>query len=266
MPTAAVNDVELYYRIDGDGPAVAFCHGRASTHLSWCHQVVALQARYTCLTYDLRGFGRSTDGPGDPGLAAHGADLEALLDHLGIERTFVVAQSMGGFGALQFALKHPERVLGLVLSSTPAGVDDEVIVARVREAQEEAAGLPVTERVFRPAFVEKRPEMVHIWRAQQDASPRYPKSFLDPLWFGGGPQVEEVQRLAVPVLILAAEHDRSVPVAAAERLRELLPNARLRVAPDCGHCIYWERPEFYGRALLDFFAEVTAMVAGSVTP
>ena len=261
MPTVAINSVDLYFRVDGEGPAVVFCHGRASTHLSWCHQVVALRAHHTCITYDLRGFGRSSDEPDDPGLAAHCADLEGLLDHLGIAKAFVVGQSMGGFGALQFALRHPERVLGLVLTSTPAGVNDELLVARVREAREAVAGLPMPGRVFRPAFIENRPDMLYIRRAQQDASPRYPASFLAPMWFGGGPSVEEVHRLAVPTLILAAEHDTSVPISAAQRLQELLPNARLQVAADCGHCIYWERPDIYNRALLDFFADVGAVVA-----
>ena len=266
MPTIAGNRVILYYRVDGEGPAVVFCHGRASTHLSWCHQVVALRDRFTCVTYDIRGFGRSTEEPGAPGFAAHCDDLQGLLDHLGIDKAFIVGQSMGGFGALQFALRFPQRVLGLVLTSTPAGVKDDVLVSRVREAQEAASSMPMTERVFRPRFIETRPVMLYIWRAQQDASPRYPRSFLDPLWYGGGPTAEEVQHLSVPVLILAAEHDNSVPVTAARRLQELLPGARLQVAPDCGHCIYWEQPDFYNQALLGFFAEVGANVAGPVMP
>jgi 3-oxoadipate enol-lactonase len=265
VPTVAHNNVDLYYRVDGDGPPVVFCHGRASTHLSWSRQVVSLRDRYLCITYDMRGFGRSTDEADDPGLAAHCDDLAAVLDHLGVERTFLVGQSMGGFGVLQFALRYPERVLGLVLSSTPAGVDDEVLVARVREAQEAAAGLPLPGRVFRPHFIETQPEMLFIWLAQQAASPSYPKSFLAPLWYGGGPSAEDVRRLTVPTLILAADHDRSVPVAAAQRLQELIPNARVKVADECGHCIYWERPEFYNTALLEFFSEVEANVAGSLS-
>jgi pimeloyl-ACP methyl ester carboxylesterase len=108
--------------------------------------------------------------------------------------------------------------------------------------------------------------MLYIWRAQQDASPRYPRSFLNPLWYGGGPTAEEVQQLAVPALILAAEYDNSVPVAAARRLQELLPGARLEIVPDCGHCIYWEQPAFYNHALLDFFSTVGAIAAESVMP
>jgi pimeloyl-ACP methyl ester carboxylesterase len=266
VPTVAVNGVDLYYRVDGDGPAVLFCHGRASTHLSWCHQVVALRGDYTCVTYDLRGFGRSTEELHEPGFAAHCDDIHALLDHLQIDKAFLVGQSMGGFGALQFALRFPDRVRGLVLTSTPAGVNDDALVNLVRQAQEAAADMPMTERVFRPRFIETRPEMLYIWRAQQDASPRYPRSFLDPLWYGGGPTAEEVQSLAVPALILAAEYDNSVPVVAARRLQELLPGAQLQIAPDCGHCIYWEQPAFYNHALLDFFSAVRADVAGSVTP
>jgi pimeloyl-ACP methyl ester carboxylesterase len=263
VPTVAVNGVDLYYRVEGDGPAVVFCHGRASTHVSWCHQVVALRDRYTCITYDIRGFGRSTEQAHEPGFAAHCDDIQGLLDHLGLDKAFLVGQSMGGFGALQFALTFPQRVMGLVLTSTPAGVDDDALVTLVRKAQERAAAMPMTGRVFRPHFIETQPVMLYIWRAQQDASPRYPRSFLDPLWYGGGPTAQQAQQLVAPTLILAAEYDNSVPVAAARRLQELLPGARLQVAADCGHCIYWEQPDFYNQALIDFFVEVGAMV---VTP
>ena len=266
MPTAAINDVDLYYRVDGEGPAVVFCHGRASTHLSWCHQVVALRDRYTCVTYDLRGFGRSSQEPDDPGLAAHCDDLTGLLDHLGIGQAFLVGQSMGGFGVLQFARRYPDRVLGLVLTSTAAGVNDPILVDLEHRAQEAAAGMAMPGRVFRPAFIENNPMLLYIWRAQQDASPRYPKSFLAPLWFGGGPTASDLQGMTVPTLILAAEYDRSVPVVAAQRLQELIPNARLEVAPDCGHCIYWEKPAFYNDALLRFFAAVGAVGAGRLAP
>ena len=55
-------------------------------------------------------------------------DVEALLDHLGIEKAFLVSQSMGGITNLGFALRHPERVLGLVLGDTTGGIGDPSVV------------------------------------------------------------------------------------------------------------------------------------------
>lgn len=253
MPMAPVNGTDLYYRVDGEGPAVVFAHGRASTHLSWCQQVPAFADRYQVVTYDARGFGQSPDPTnGDPGMPSHLADLEGLVDHLDVESVFLVAQSMGGLAAMQYAVAHPERTRGLVLTSTPAGIDDEKVVRGVADTKERYADLPLPDRVFRPGFVEHNPQLLHMWFAQQDSSPPYPPSFLAPLLEGGGPSADDLAGLEVPTLVITARYDALVSPEVGERMCELIPDSQLAVAEDCGHCVYWERPIFYNRTIREF--------------
>jgi 3-oxoadipate enol-lactonase len=97
MPFMVTDGFRLYYEdTGGASPAVLFLHGAGGNHLSWWQQVPAFAEEYRCVTVDQRGFGRSPDLPGGPGVEALAGDALALLDHLGLARAAVVAQSMGG--------------------------------------------------------------------------------------------------------------------------------------------------------------------------
>ena len=117
MASAAVNGINLYYEEHGAGPAVVFAHGAGGNHLSWWQQVPVFSRKYRCVTFDHRGWGLSLDGH-DAGPAAFVEDLRELLDHLGIERAALVAQSMGGLTCLSFAIAYPQRVWALVMGNT----------------------------------------------------------------------------------------------------------------------------------------------------
>jgi pimeloyl-ACP methyl ester carboxylesterase len=95
----------LYYEdTGGDAPAVLFLDGAGGNHLSWWQQVPAFAEEYRCLTVDQRGFGQAPDVADGPGPAALATDALALLDHLGIARAGVIAQSMGGWAAVGLAV------------------------------------------------------------------------------------------------------------------------------------------------------------------
>src|SRR4030095_3328468 len=103
----------LYYEdTGGNAPAVLFLHGAGGNHLSWWQQVPVFAEEYRCVTVDPRGFGPSPDATGGPGPAALATDAIALLDHLGIARAAVVAQSMGGWAAVGAAVRAAGSFLG----------------------------------------------------------------------------------------------------------------------------------------------------------
>ena len=121
MPTAPVQGINLYYQTTGEGPAVVLAHGRGGNHMSWWQQVPVFSERYSCITFDHRGWGRSLQPPEAMGREAFVEDLRGLLDHLGIEEAFLIAQSMGGLTCLGFALADPRRTRALVLAGTTGG-------------------------------------------------------------------------------------------------------------------------------------------------
>jgi pimeloyl-ACP methyl ester carboxylesterase len=124
MSTATINGQQIYFEdTGGDGPSVIFGHGFLMDHEMFAAQVDALRATHRVITFDSRGFG-NTVFDGQPfsywDLAN---DCLGLLTHLGIERAVVGGMSQGGFVALRVALTAPERVRGLILLDTQAGVE-----------------------------------------------------------------------------------------------------------------------------------------------
>src|SRR5262245_46450063 len=124
MPTLPREGVSLYYEVHGEGPWLVFVHGAGGNALSWWQQGPECALHFRCVVYGWRGWGRSArSAPPDPALFAD--DLVALLDHLGIEKTALVGQSMGGWTVLGCALSHPTRVTHLALVGTLAGLTDD---------------------------------------------------------------------------------------------------------------------------------------------
>src|SRR5262245_24114665 len=120
----------LYYEDSGGaGCAVLFLHGAGGNHLSWWQQVPVFAEDYRCVTVDQRGFGQSLDRAGGPGPAALAPDALALLDHLGIARAAVVAQSMGGWAAVGAAIQAPARFWAVVMANTVGNLTNPEIAA-----------------------------------------------------------------------------------------------------------------------------------------
>ena len=172
MPLAAVNGIELYYEEQGEGPGLVFLHGAAGNHMSWWQQVPAFRDRFRCVTIDHRGFGRSTDPAGERA-ARFVDDLEALLDTLGIERTALVSQSMGGRSALGFAVRHPQRVSALVLADTTGGVDWPELNEKIAQSRARIEG-PLAVVALGPRFQERDPLRTFLYQQIAGLNPPDP--------------------------------------------------------------------------------------------
>src|SRR5262245_32993797 len=123
----------LYYEISGAGPALVFAHGLGGNHASWWQQVAHFAGRYTCVTFAHRGFFPSSPIAGGPDPGDYADDLAALLDHLDLAQVCLVAQSMGGWTAIEYALRRTGRLSALVLAATTGSIDLAQLLAGERE-------------------------------------------------------------------------------------------------------------------------------------
>ena len=128
---------EIYYECSGAGPAIVFAHGLGGIIFRGGKAGPAVSHRYTCVTFAHRGFSpsRVASGTADPALFE--GDLLALVDHLKLAEVRLVAQSMGGWACLNFALHHPQRIRALVMAATGGAADPNMLGEADRKAVED---------------------------------------------------------------------------------------------------------------------------------
>ena len=234
---------------------VVLLHGFAGTRHAWDLVADRLDPeRYRALALDLRGHGDARDRRPIT-FAACVADVAAAAP----ERFALCGYSMGGRIALHVALQHPDRVSRLVLVASTAGIDDPVMRAERRAADEKLAleveGGTIEDFADRwsrqPLFAGTPPEAAAFWRADlQRNDPAALAAVLrglgagvmEPLW-------ERLSELdGLPVTIIAGERDGRY-TATGRRLAAALRGARMLVVPGAGHGLPREAPQAVAAAI-----------------
>lgn len=250
MPVLMIGPDELYYEDQGAGPVIVLAHGVGGNHASWFEQVETLTRSYRVISFDHRGFGRSSDLAG-LGRAGFVDDLLALLDHLAVERAVLVGQSMGGGTCAAFAALHPERVAALVLaSSLHAIVEDETVAPLMAAARDATADLDQLDRVLDPGYRAAHPARARLYAALASFN-RTDRRTLGGEW----PLLVEPQAVGggKPVLFLAGLADPVFPVAAIRAVQARVPGSFL-VEFQAGHSVFFEQPAAFNDSLLSFLA------------
>jgi len=245
-------------------PAVLLIHAGVTDQRSWATVVDAL-ADHRCLTYDARGYGRTTYEPQDGWLPVD--DAVAVLDAYDVSSAIVIGCSMGGRTALDLALTHPGRVSALVL------IGSAVSGAPPLELE---PGLEGLEQLYDEA--DERGDLdeineleAQVWldgpfQPQGRVSGEARELFLDMNRIAldapdPGEQHEGVDawkscgEIAVPTLVMIGEHDLAHTQRNAAHLAEGIPGARLVDLPGVAHLPHLENDE-------KTLSEVTAFVAG----
>ena len=252
MPKAQINGIELYYESHGSGPAIVFAHGRGGNHISWWQQVAQFSSGYRCITFDHRGWGQSIAEFGSPLRENFTADLTVLLDHLGIQQTFLVAQSMGGFCCLEFALANPDRTLGLVLADTTGGV----ISPGVSEALGRATPPPDgVARSLAGSFIEKQPALTFLYQQIGGLNPeRGEDGVISGFRREDAPGEAAFLGWQIPTLLVVGEEDRIFPPDVIEEVHKVIPGSRMEVVPGSAHSAHFEQADVFNELLAEFCA------------
>ena len=255
MPFASINDIELFYdeqNPDNQEKSIIFLHGAGGNHLSWWQQIPHFRESYRCISIDHRGFGRSID-PSGIGNQRFVDDLEALIDHLKIERTNLIAQSMGGRSALGFSLRQPERVVTLVMAVTWgffSWPELERQITELQTAQVESEA-PLTTRALGKTFRDENPAGWFLYRQIFDLNPPRAIQKANP----DTPTLTEVSKLKIPTLFLVGSEDTITPPEIIKQVHEIVEKSKFEVVPECGHSIYFEAPALFNQIVAEFLSK-----------
>lgn len=253
----------LYYEVSGSGPALLFAHGLGGNHLSWWQQVAHFAPRYTCVAFAHRGFAPSDPVANGVDPADYAGDLAALIDHLGLSDVRLVAQSMGGWTMLEYALLHPDRVTALVLSSTSGTLDrrrSDPSGGTAYDAWLAAAEAAIADGLARgihPAMgeraAERFPALHLLYRSIDEMAGTLDKEKLRAgLRRTATRTLAEFKTFRVPTLLIAGGEDVVFPPFLASAIATGLPCGEAEIIDDAGHSPYFEQAAKFN-ALVDAF-------------
>jgi pimeloyl-ACP methyl ester carboxylesterase len=255
MPFADVNDQHIYFNDSGgDGAAVIFSHGFLMDHEMFEPQVRALAGEFRCITWDERGLGQ-TEANGEFTFWDSADDALALLSHLGIQKAFFVGMSQGGFIAMRAALRAPDRVLGLGLIDTQAGLEAEearpVYDAMVADWTTNGPSDPLTGSVasiiMSPGYDHSR--WIAKWQARPKEFIREPYRTL----IERDDISDRLADIAAPAIVFHGEADVAIPMDKAEQLLKEMGNCQELVRiPGAGHASNLSHPSEVNGPLVTF--------------
>jgi len=236
----------------GTGAPVVFVHAATGSSRVWEYQRPVFTARgFRVITYDRRGYGRSTADPAgaQPGTGAD--DLQGLMDFLKIDRFHLVGTAAGGFVAWDYALSFPQRLRSLVVANSIGGVQDpEYLEMGRRVRPPEFLAMPPDMRELGPSYRVANPAGAERWKAlERTARPGgtpAPQTFRNRVTFA------LLETIKVPTLLLTGDADLYAPPAVQRLFAARVKGAESVVVPEAGHSSYWEQPEIFNRSVLAF--------------
>ncbi len=255
----AVDGVRLAYAVAGEGPPLV----RAAnwmTHLGydiespvWKHWVRDLSLKNRFIRYDERGCGLSDWDAPDFTFDDWVADLESVVEALGLERFPLLGVSQGGAVAVAYAARHPERVSHLVLCGAYArgravrAAGDEEKRAAALDLDLARVGWGRDDPAFRQVFAAQfQPDGTRAdWAAfdqlqRRTTSPENAVRFLEE--FGRIDVRDEAEQVACPTLIMHSRDDHRVPMRFGEELAALIPDSRLVALSSNNHLLTAAEP------------------------
>ncbi len=251
--------------------AIVFVHGWLLSDCYWQPLIQALSGQFTCLSYDLRGFGQSEPGRADYSLSAYAQDLLALIDQLKLKRVWLVGHSLGGSIALWAAHLAPHRVQGVVCLNAGGGVYIRQAFEQFRGAGEQMvryrhpllAALPLLPMVFSRIMVQRplgrqwgQQRLMDFIRADADAArgallESTTRSEVHQL-----PQI--VSELTQPTLFVAGAQDSIMEPRYVRHLASFHPQfaqGNLLEFEDCGHFAMLEQTEATAQSIRGFIQQ-----------
>jgi len=242
MPILNHNNGNINYTVKGEGDPIVFIHGFGLDSRIWEKQVEELSKTNKVITYDMRGFGKSSL---PNGRYSHTEDLNQLLKELNIKKAKIVGHSFGGEIAVEYALKYPNEVNSLVLiSPSLRGVkvntqEWEAYVELGRTGDIEGLRKRILENPTFKDLKEGSKEMELIKEIVNDYSGfhfmnRDPREIIE------GNQ--EIKSLSCPVEVIIGERDEEVQKEVAKKFKDEI-GIEARVIPNCGHIGILEEPE-----------------------
>src|SRR5690348_9243912 len=285
MPYATVGkensgNIDLYYEDHGSGKPVVLIHGYPLSGASWEKQTAALLAAgHRVITYDRRGFGRSSQPTSGYNYDTFAEDLHKLVTQLELRDFALVGFSMGGGEVARYIGKYGSNGVSnavfiaaippflLKTPDNPEGVDKSVFdgIEKAVAADRYAFFTEFFKNFYNTdQLLGKRVSQEAVQASWNVAASASPTASLECVHTWYEDFRKDVAKIDVPTLIIHGDSDRIVPFSAAgNRTAKLIKGARLHVVSGGPHNIAWTHAEEVNSELINFLGKGAAKSAAS---
>jgi pimeloyl-ACP methyl ester carboxylesterase len=227
---------QIYWREWGQGPTILFLHGTWQTARQWDQLINLMEPAYRFVSIDLPGFGDSICPVPPQTIAQHVRMVDDFLTALRLPEVYLVGHSLGSWVAASYAVRHADRVKGLMLMS-PEGLelpnDGRDWTKKRRELRHKPLSWSLQEAIAPLTEINGRPSQARL-RAQAREMMLANQSLCDLIYGRSWPEIqgeqlnELISELAVPLLILQGQEDEARSIEMSQVYRDLAPHAQLR--------------------------------------
>lgn len=256
-------DGELtHYHELGEGTPILFLHGSGTgvtAAANWWLNLEEISKVGRCIAIDSIGYGQTVAAPDtEYGIREWVRHAVRVLDALGIEKTWIVGNSLGGWLAFQFAIDYPERLLGIVSMGTGGAKLTQALKGHsnptlTREGIRDTLELfvvnkdLVTDELVELRYASALNDTASDRLAQVVAARDRDREAL-PLDF------DVLSTLDVPVLLIHGVNDRVIPVSRTWEILNVIPHADAHIFSQCGHWSQVERADEFNQILTSYLS------------
>jgi len=265
MPKVKVNDIQVYYEVQGKGFPLLMIMGIAA-NLDWWEprMIQELSKKFKVVMFDNRGAGRTDISDRKYTIRLFADDTAGLMDALGISRAHIIGGSMGGMIAQELVLNYPEKVEKLVLCSTycggtkavqPSGKVQELLSADTSAFSPEEIIRMTIPILFTEDFTKKNSDIVEDSIQRMLKAPISNEAFMRQLnAITEFDTYDRLSQIRAPTLILHGKKDILVPPENGSILAKAIPNAKLVYFKNSAHGLIEEMEKMIP-ILLDFLTK-----------
>ncbi|WP_167341909.1 alpha/beta fold hydrolase [Nonlabens sp. SY33080] len=262
-------DASIYFEDQGDGDPIILIHGWPLSGAMWEYQVPDLiKAGYRVITYDRRGFGRSSRPYEGYDYKTMASDLHDLIDQLELEKVTLIGFSMGGGELAQYVADYgTDKINKLIFVASiapfllktddnPTGAPDDVFKGMEQNVKQDRLGFL---KEFGKGFVNYEDNKDRVSEGQlnynfQIAAQASPKGTLDCIGaFGRTDLREALKKVDVPTLFIHGSADEIVPIEPSSKQgHSLVKDSKLEIIENAPHGLYVTHKEELNKLLLNF--------------
>ena len=235
------NKVSYFDEGKGEIPII-FIHGFPFNKTMWKDQVSLLSASHRVIAYDVRGYGGSQAGVEEFTIDQFADDLFSLMDALEISKAVICGLSMGGYIVLNALTKQHERIVGLMLADTQCAADTEEgkdkrrkTIAFIKKNGLKEYADESMKNLFAPqSFTDNKEQVTFVKNIILHTEAQSICKTLEAL-ATRSETCSTLDKIKIPTLIIVGKEDKVTPLAAAQKMNELIANSQLHVINEAGH-------------------------------